>query len=422
MAASSVSSGGREHTRTGLTEEAASSTSSQSSGSGSGAVASRRALRHAAIASQSPVVLPDELVAEVGVRGVGLRVELVVGEQRPLAPRVPGPVEVEGRPRELPEELLDGAHGVEADASRGRLRGPRHLPLDLRPGGHARGGRPHAAVAPQRLGHREARALLLDASPGSRARPAARRRRRARGAPAPRASTTRSIESWIGRARARASRRGGVRGGLLRRRGPGGPEACQDNGAGHPERRAHAPPAIPRPRPPSYQGGARPRVESGVLLQGDDPMSLLAAAILAAAVSSAVPPPASKADVRKKQAAAAAIDARRADLVVAGRPGLGLRRDGAAGDALGRAPRRLRGEAGLPRRARGGRDADRLRRELRPGPAGDRRPRRVRRAARPLAEGRAGEGRRCRRARPATAAATTSSAPRASAPRSRSRS
>ena len=114
-----------------------------------------------------------------------------------------------------------------------------------------------------------------------------------------------------------------------------------------------------------------------------------------AAASAPCPPPASKADVRKKQAAAASIDAHRADLVsladqvwAFAETALRETRSAAllADYAEEQGFRVERGVAG---------HADRLRRELRPGPAGHRRPRRVRRAAGALAEGRARAGRCC---------------------------
>ena len=51
------------------------------------------------------VELPQVLVVDVEVRGVGLRVEHVIGQHRALAPRVPRPVEVEGGV--LARDLLD---------------------------------------------------------------------------------------------------------------------------------------------------------------------------------------------------------------------------------------------------------------------------------------------------------------------------
>ena len=174
------------------------------------------------------VELPEVLVAEVGVRRVGLRVERAVGQQRPLAPLVPRPVEVEGRvlARRASER---GSSPCRRGRSRRRPRptgerrtsGPGSPPRSAARGGRARRRGSGAAPRPPRSAAPPARR-----SPGSRARPAAGPRSQGFRCASTTASTARSIESRIGRRRRRgpagrgaARWRRGRAAGVLRRRG-----------------------------------------------------------------------------------------------------------------------------------------------------------------------------------------------------------
>ena len=181
----------------------------------------------------------------------------------------------------LPEIFLSRFFVVQTgstpDAARGRERRAGELVLRLRDRGHARGGGARAAVAPERLGHGEARPLLLDAHrearhahhPGPLAGLLVREQHGLDGTVD---GVADRVPACLGAGRGGNGRRGsgrrerrraaggGGRGvGILRRRKPGEPDGRQHDETGHADRRAHARPLHGvTPRMQWYQAGEGP--------------------------------------------------------------------------------------------------------------------------------------------------------------------